>query len=483
MKTFFKYLGLLLLILIVVILFRTFTFKSKQLHEPQAAFLNLGDSCVLHLQEALRYQTVSYDDESLRDTAVFADFQKFLKQTYPLVFSEMEVERVNRFSLIIHWKGASAKAKPIILMAHQDVVPIEEATANLWDVPPFSGKIKNDFIYGRGAIDDKGSLISILESAELLLKQNFTPAVDIYFVFGHDEEISGLKGAKVIAELFKERRIVPAFVLDEGGIITEYKVPGLNKTAAVVGIAEKGYQTLHLKINIPGGHSSMPEKETALDEMAKAVVKLKEHPFPAELGTTVRNFLSYVGPEMPFVNKMAMANQWLFKPLITSSYSKSAAGDATIRTTTATTIFNSGIKENLIPGEAQVTVNFRTQPGATQKNVIDHVKKLVDDDRIKITPVGAGNEPKQVAKVDDPTFKYLQKTISAFHKDIIVAPYLVLGATDGRYFGELTSQVFRFNPFTDPEGFHGVNERIKIAEYKKGINFYYELIKNYKPMH
>jgi carboxypeptidase PM20D1 len=481
MKKFFKYLGIIFLLLIGIVLFRTFTFRSKQIATSEAKSLNLNDSCVLHLQKAIQFKTISYDDAALMDSSAFIGFQQFMVQTYPLTFAQLGLERVNKLGLILHWKGKSAKAKPIILMAHQDVVPAEEATLNKWDVAPFSGAIKNNMIYGRGAIDDKGSLIAILESVELLLKQGFIPETDIYLVFGHDEEASGLKGAKPMAQLFKDRKISPSFVLDEGGIITEYKVPGLTKTASVVGIAEKGYQTLTLKINIPGSHSSMPEKQTAIDEMAKAVVKLKENPFPVEFGTTVQNFLDYVGPEMPFVTKMAMANRWLFNPIIANTYSKTAAGNATIRTSMATTIFNAGIKENIIPGEAQATVNFRTQPGTTQKDVIDYVKKVIADDRIQIIPKGEGNEPKQVANVDDESFQYLQKTISTIKKGMIVAPYLALGASDGRYFGELTSQVFRFIPFPDPEGFHGVNERIKIEDFKRGIGFYYDLIKNYEP--
>jgi carboxypeptidase PM20D1 len=180
---------------------------------------------------------------------------------------------------------------------------------------------------------------------------------------------------------------------------------------------------------------------------------------------------------MPFVSKMAMANQWLFAPMIKSTYAKTPAGNATIRTTTATTIFNAGLKENLIPGEAEATVNFRTQPGVTREDVIDHVKKVIANDHIQIISIGEGNEPKQVADVKSESFKYLQKTISAYKKDIVVAPYLVLGATDGRYFANITAQVFRFIPFTDPEGFHGVNERIQVTEFKKGIGFYYELMK------
>ncbi|OAQ40811.1 peptidase M20 [Pedobacter psychrophilus] len=479
MKKLLKIIGVLFLILIIIILFRTLTFKSKQVKVHLAPKISLNDSCINHLQKAINFRTISYDDSKI-DSSQFIGFQKYLIEAYPLVFSKMKLEKVNDLSLILHWKGKSAKVKPIVLMAHQDVVPIEKATEKDWDALPFSGTVKSGFIYGRGTIDDKGSLIAILESAELLLKQGFIPLSDIYFVIGHDEEISGLRGARTIANLFKERKIKPAFILDEGGIITEYKVPGLNKTAAVVGIAEKGYQTLKLKIKIPGGHSSMPEERTAIDEMAKAVVKLKENPFPAKLTPIVQNFLSFVGPEMPFISKMAMANQWLFSSIIKSSYAKSGAGNATIRTTTATTIFNSGIKENLIPGEATATINFRTQPGITQEDVINHVRKAIDNNEIEIIPIGKGNSPTQIADINDESFKYIQTTIGKIKQDIIVAPYLVLGATDSRYFSENTSQIFRFTPFTDPEGFHGVNERIKISEFKNGINFYYLLMKDYK---
>ncbi len=477
MKKLLQIVGIIFFLVIAIVLVKTFLFKSKQVKVDSYKPLALNDSCVMRLQKAITFKTISYDDPAKMDSSAFYGFQSFLEESYPLVFSKMDIEKVNTFGLILHWKGKSATAKPVILMAHQDVVPIEEATKNNWDVDPFSGEIKDGFIYGRGAIDDKGSLIALLEGAEHLLKEGFIPTTDIYFVFGHDEEVMGLKGAKTMAQLFKDRKIAPAFVLDEGGIVTDFKVPGLKKTAAVVGIAEKGYQTLKLKINIPGGHSSMPEDKTAIDELTKAVVALKENPFKAELGETVQNFLEYIGPEMPFVSKMAMANQWLFAPMIKNTYAKSAAGNATIRTTTATTIFNAGIKENIIPGEAEAIINFRTQPGVSCEDVINHVKKVIANDSIKIIPQGDGNEPKQVADVDSEGFKYIQKTISAYKKDIVVAPYLVLGATDGRYFANITNQVFRFIPFTDPEGFHGVNERIKTTEFKKGIGFYYELMK------
>lgn len=467
------------LLLAIVVLINTFTFKSKQIAVEPAEFLNVPQSCIGNLQKAIRFKTISYDQANLIDSAAFLDFHTFLAQAYPLTFSKLKLEKVNDLSLILHWQGKNKALQPIILMAHQDVVPVEEATRKNWHADPFSGALKDDFIYGRGTIDDKGSLIAILESVELLIKDNFIPENDIYFVFGHDEEVTGKRGAKVIAALFKQRGIKPALVLDEGGIITNYKVPGLSQPAAVVGIAEKGYVSIDLKARIAGGHSSMPEKQTAIDELAKAIVKLKENQFPLELGPVTNLFMDYVGPEMPFVNKMAMANRWLFSSIIKSNYEKTAAGSATLRTTTATTIFNAGLKENLIPGEASATINFRTLPGVDTLAVINHIKKVINNPKIEISLRQGSSATAQIANINDKTFDYLQKTISAFQEEIIVTPYLVLGATDSRFFGDLTTQVFRFTPFTDPEGFHGVNERIKVTEFKKGIMFYYNFIKNY----
>jgi carboxypeptidase PM20D1 len=206
-------------------------------------------------------------------------------------------------------------------------------------------------------------------------------------------------------------------------------------------------------------------------------VKLKENPFPAELNYTINSFMDYIGPEMPFVQRMAFANRWLFSPLIKSIYSSKPGADAMIRTTTAPTIFQSGIKENVIPSTAKATINFRTQPGITTNYVIDYVKENVNDKRIKISVRGDNISPKAVANVSDSSFRYLQLAIRSWRKDVIVIPYLTLGATDGRYFSALTPQVYRFIPFNDIKGFHGVNEMVGVDEYKKAIQFYYYLIK------
>lgn len=475
MKKLFIALLFIILLLIVIILLNTFTTKSKQLNATALPELKVSDSAVAHLQQAIRIKTISQDSK-ITDTIAFNSFHSFLKSSYPLLFANGSVEYINQYSLLFHIKGKETK-HPIILMGHQDVVPVEAASASQWIADPFGGEIKGDTIYGRGAVDDKGAVIAIMEAAEQLLREGYVPKTNIYLAFGHDEEASGQNGGKALAALLKQRNIQPAFVMDEGGEITDHEIPGMHDPVALVGIAEKGYVTLDLTVNIPGSHSSMPAKQTAIDVLAEAVAELKETPFQQTLEFT-SSFMDYTGPEMPFVNRMAFANRWLFSPMIKSIYSKKPGADAMTRTTTAPTIFNSGIKENVIPTVAMATINFRTLPSTTVDDVVKHVREVTNDERIKIIVRPNPNSVQAVADVNHSSFTHVQKTIRGWRKDVKVTPYLVLGATDGRFFTILTPQVYRFIPFNDVKGFHGINERVGVNEFKKGIAFYYWLMKN-----
>jgi len=478
MKKFLLFVTAIIVVVVLIVLIRTFTTQSKQVTAKALPAISVNDSAVQHLQSALRIPTVS-NDAATTDSTAFHQFHAFLTTTFPLLHSKATVEKINGYSLLFTIKGSNPASKPIVLMAHQDVVPVEESARKLWRADPFSGAVIGDTLYGRGAVDDKGSLVAILEATEQLLREGFQPRCDVYIALGHDEEATGKAGAVNIAALLKQRNITPAFVLDEGGEVTAHEIPGVTKPVALVGIAEKGYVTVDLSINIAGSHSSMPAKETAIDQLAKAVSRLKENPFEATLNPSINAFMDYMGPEMSFVQRMAFSNRWLMSSLIKNTYSKRPGPDAMIRTTSAPTLFNAGVKENVIPTIASATINFRTLPGTTVNDVVQHIKQVIKDDRINITPRAGSSQPSAIADVNDSSFTYLQKIIRGWRTDVVVTPYLVLGATDGRYFTSLTPQVFRFVPFTDIKGFHGVNERIGISEYKEAIRFYYHLIKNY----
>ncbi len=468
------------LALVIIVLVNTFRSTSIQSSFETKAAPELSEKSLRNFAEAIRYKTISYGDTSRLDTAQFLGFHRFLQKTYPLVHQKLTKEKINGYSLLYRWEGKDQSLNPIVLMAHQDVVPIEEASANMWTVDPFTGTVKDDFIWGRGTTDDKINLISILEATEKLLGENFQPERTIYFAFGHDEEIGG-KGARTIAAILKSRNIKADLVLDEGGIITTDKVPGMSKPVALLGTSEKGYMSLELSVERNGGHSSMPEAETSIDILTKAIVRLREKPFEARFSPSTEGFIKNLGPEMPFVNKMAFANIWLFKPMVIGIYEKSGAGNAMIRTTAVPTIIDAGIKDNVVPTVATATVNFRLLPGDSSSLVIKKIKELINDERVKITSETSFiSEPSAVTKEDSYAYKKVDELVKKSYAGMTTSPFLMIGGTDSRFFGEVSDGIIKFSPMIDPIGFHGIDERVSLKSYQGSIWFFEQLIREAK---
>ena len=467
----------LLFLLAGVVLYNTFQFTSDRESVTAIPAPPLSDQSVQNFQRALSFKTISYGDSALFDSTQFLQFRKFLDDTYPETFKKLKPEIIEGYSLLYTWEGKDPKQKPVVLMAHQDVVPIEEATKVMWTVDPFGGVVKENFIWGRGTTDDKINLISIMEAVEKLLKEGFQPDRTIYLAFGHDEEIGG-KGAKAIARLLKERNIAAEFVLDEGGIITEDKLPGVSKPVALLGTAEKGYLSLKLSVKAQGGHSSMPEKETAIDILSKALVNLRSNPFDADLSEPMNDLMQSVGPEMPFVQRMAFANPWLFKKLILSTYEKSNTGDAMIRTTIVPTIIEAGIKDNVVPTVASAVVNFRLMPNHNSKDAIEGVKQKINDDRVSISALSTIAEASPVTNIKSFGYQKISTAIQKSYPQVITSPFLVIGATDSRHFTEVSSNIIKFSPMVDPIGFHGIDERVSLESYRTALWFYEQLLRD-----
>lgn len=476
-KKLFLFLLIVLLALVGVVLFNTFTFKSNQ--QPLAAVSapEVTELSLQHFQQALSYKTISYGDPSLFDSIQFTGFREFLKSTYPKTHETLSREIVEGYSLLYKWEGKNPDLKPVVLMAHQDVVPIEEATKSMWTVDPFGGVIKDNFIWGRGTTDDKINVIAILETVEKLVSENFQPERTVYLIFGHDEEIGG-KGAIAIARLLKERNIAAEFILDEGGIITAEKIPGITKPVALLGTSEKGYMSLKLTVTAQGGHSSMPEKETSIDILSKALYNLRSNPFEADFTEPMRGLMESLGPEMPFVQRMAFANPWLFKKLILGTYSESNTGDAMIRTTIVPTIIEGGIKDNVVPTVATAVVNFRLLPGHSSEQAIEGVKNKINDERLNITPLSTLSEASPVTPVKGFGYQKIASTIQKSYPQLITSPFLVIGATDSRHFTEVSSNIIKFSPAIDPIGFHGIDERVSLESYKTALWFYEQLLRD-----
>jgi carboxypeptidase PM20D1 len=367
-------------------------------------------------------------------------------------------------------------------MAHLDVVPVETGTEDQWTHPPFSGEIADGFIWGRGSMDIKEGVVGILEAVELLLKEGFQPRRTVYLAFGHDEEIGGSEGARVIADELKRRISSLEYVLDEGGSITEGIVPGMESPVALVGIAEKGYVSLELSVESEGGHSSMPPPETAIGILSAALIALERHQMPASFSGVINRLFAHIGPEMNFVRKLVFANTWLFSPFIVHKLAQSPYTNAMIRTTTAPTIVQGGTKENILPKKATCVVNFRILPGDTVASVTDHVKTVIDDPRITIRPLKQSWNPSMVSDDAGECFQTLHKTINQIFPDVMVAPFLVTGATDSRHYVGISKNIFKFVPFMasreDLKRVHGTDERISIEDYEQCIRFYVQFIRN-----
>lgn len=400
-----------------------------------------------------------------------------LASAFPKVHAALAREIIGEHSLLFTWKGKDDAKKPIILCAHMDAVPVENGTEAAWTHPPFDGAIEGGFVWGRGALDDKGSLVAILAAVEALLDEGFTPARTVYLAFGHDEEISGKQGAARIAQTLASRGVHAELALDEGSAIVEGVVTDVPAPVAAIGIAEKGYVSVDLETAIPGGHSSMPARDNALTVLARAVERLQGDSMPARIDGATAQFFAWAAPEMRFGPRLALANTWVTGPLVRRMLGRSPTLGASLRTTTAVTVFHAGVKDNVVPAVANATVNFRVLPGDTTDDVLAHVSRVIDDPRIKATPqAGSRTEPSRVSSVEARGFGLLARTVREVFPGTVVAPSLVLGATDGRYYAGVADDVYRFFPFRlgaeDLKRIHGKDERIGVGVLADGVRFY-----------
>jgi len=484
MRSAARILGLGLALLAAVLLLRAVSLRSRQFSVEPAPRAPLdAQALATRLAGGLRFATISNQDGVGRDDAAFEGLQRYLEQQYPLLHQSFERERVGDFSLLYTWRGSDASQPPVVLMAHQDVVPVEPGTESSWEHPPFAGEIDGGFVWGRGALDDKVNLFGELEAAEALLHDGVRPRRTILFVFGHDEELGGAGGAARIAALLAQRGLKPLLVVDEGGSILQGVVPGVTAPVAAVGIAEKGYVSVELEAEAQGGHSSTPPGETSIGILADAVRSLERTPPPARLDGASRMLLELgVGPEASLPFRVVYGNLWLLRPLVERVLARIPATSAMIRTTTALTLFNAGIKDNVIPSRATAVVNFRILPGDSIESVMTHVRKVVTDPRIRIRSLPKQREPSPLSRMGGEGWELLARSIREVRPDAIVAPYLMLAGTDSRYFCDLSDSVYRFMPLPlaleDTRRIHGSNERISVEDYADLVRTYRRLLEN-----
>lgn len=472
----------LIVILFTVIIFRALNFKpeEKNIKSTENSTLDIN-MAAQHLSGAVKIKTISCSDYRNVDWSEFKRLIEYYKSTYPLVHEKLQMEIINEYSILYRWKGKNEKALPVLLTAHLDVVPVENGTENDWKLPPFSGEISDGYVWGRGTLDVKIQSISILEAVEKLLKENFIPERDVYMAFGHDEEVGGDEGAIHIAKELKSRGIRFEYVLDEGGCVTEGMIKEISSPIAVIGIAEKGYANIKLIAEGGGGHSSMPPKHTAVGEISQAIVNLENNQCKTKIIKPIENMLKCLGPHMSFINRMIIANLWLFGPLFKKIFSKSNTGNALLRTTTAATMLEGSVEPNILPQRASAIVNFRIIPGETGQDLLEHIKSVIRNDNIKLEPLRL-EDPSKISSVDSFGYEIINNAINKIFPEAVTTPYIVLGGTDARKYEEVCDNIYRFSPYklksSELGTMHGTNECISLENIEKCIRFFIEILQN-----
>ena len=473
-------------------------FSSMQMQGIEKVEVQVDlEGATQRLSKAVQFKTISNQDRSDFDEQAFKDYHQFLEESYPLVHKTLKREEVGDprpFSLIYTWEGKDPSLPPAIFMAHQDVVPIAEESRDQWEVEPFSGDVKDGYIWGRGSLDDKNQIHAILEATEMKLKEGFQPDRTILFVFGHDEEVGGPEGAKHAADIIEQRYDKIAFVMDESAPLIPGVFAGIRENTALIGIAQKGFVSLEIAINGVGGHSSQPGDESNIVALAKAVEKVEAAQFPYKIHEAVRYQYRFMGPELaeeqqPLYKAVAYGNDDTVTDLEEKFLEAMATNQITramIHTTTAVTMFNAGVKDNVLPPAATAVVNFRPMPGDTPEVIIEHVRKAIGDDRMTIRDISASTPATNVADPHGEGFKILEKTIrQTWGNDLIVSPFFVIGGSDSKHFQArsfapdvYTMTAIQLESTKEFEGFHGVNERILVDEYGRSIGFFYQLMDN-----
>ncbi len=412
----------------------------------------------------------------------FVDLHRLLTRSFPAAHAVMQRQEIGQHALLYVWPGTDPQAPPIALLAHQDVVPIAPGTQADWTHGPFSGAIQDGYVWGRGAWDDKGNLMAIMEAVEMLARAGFRPRQTIYLAFGADEELGGDDGAVRIAARFKQQGIRLGLVLDEGLLITHGMVPGVSKPVALIGVAEKGYTTLQLTVKSQPGHTSMPPRHSAIGILSEAITRLEAQQMPAHLEGVPKDMFEAIAPEVPGVQRWILSNLWLTGPLVIGQLEKTPSANAMLRTTGVATVIQAGDRENVMPGVATASVNYRLLPGDRSDAVLAHARQVVSGLDVQIERMPQVSEASPVSSRQTGAYGLVARSLRELQPDVVVAPGLLMGGTDARHYASVSEVTLRFSPVHAAAGdlarFHGSNERISMANHAQMIQFYERLLRN-----
>ncbi|WP_426752697.1 M20/M25/M40 family metallo-hydrolase [Myxococcus sp. Y35] len=439
------------------------------------------------LSEAIQHRTISYptgyDETKLNESRkAFVAFRDWVSRTYPAFSAVAKREVVGDYSLLFTWQGTDASLDPVLLMAHMDVVPLDPLSESDWLHPPFAGVIAEDQVWGRGALDMKGALVTQLEAAERLIQDGYQPRRTILFAFGHDEENGGLEGNRRIADLLASRGVRLFFSSDEGGGLAGPIFPGVAQDIAVVGVAEKGLLVVELTTRGDGGHASapLPFEHLAIGKLVTVLKRLGRLRFRNAMARPTEWMLEELAPDSGPVQRMLYKHMRLSRPFLTQLMGHVEASSAMFHTTMAPTVVAGGLKENSLPVEARAVLNLRLHFVDTVKGVLERIRRVAGK-LAEVRVLEPAREASPIANVDGEAYRLLKATIEQAKPGVLVVPYLVSACTDSVYFQALTDNVFRFTPLPIGPGelilIHGNNERVGIPQLGTAVTFYMRLIR------
>lgn len=470
-----------ILILISALFLNTLRFRKKNRRLIRPYPFEITPEVIQKFKKAISIKTVTHSDYEKNNLIEFQKFQHFIREMYPTVSSRLEMNFLSDYSCVISWTGRKKSLKPVLLIAHYDVVPVVE---DEWSVNPFEGVEKEGFIWGRGTLDTKNTLTAILESVEVLLNEGFVPDRTVYMAFGGDEETQGTEGAGRISTYFKEQEIEFDWLLDEGGVVAENSFSMVQKPLALIGISEKGYVNLKVSSKGQGGHSSMPPAHTAAGLVSRAVSIIENNPFRASITPTIRAFLLGITPEVSFPIAIIMANHRLFAPIIKFLLLKNPSSAALIRTTQAVTIMSAGTKENVLPSSAEAIINYRILPGESVSSVLKRTQNLLKNKKVQVEVLNENdsNDPIEESSINTEAFHLIDEIIQGVFPGSLTVPYMMTGATDSKHYKNICDNIYRFSPMSlssdEISLIHSADERISVENYKKAIQFYITVLKN-----
>ncbi len=467
-------LAVMLLLLLAAVIIAAAGGKKIPVINNYATPVELQDEYASKLAQMLKYETVALSSGG--SEGQFEQYFAVLQQLFPLFFQKAKrIEIENAYFFLI--EGTKKDGNPNLVMSHSDVVKAE----GQWKYPPFGGVVAEGKIFGRGSQDIKGMLLTIFQSLENLLQKGWAPIDDLYILSGKDEETGG-KGAKNCAQWFRQNNITLETVLDEGGTVANGLFPGVENDLALLGMAEKGYIDIKFTAKRKGGHSSAPQKDNSVAALAKFICYCsKRKVFKAHYLPVIKETFKTIAPYCAFPLRIVMCNMWLFSGLLKVVLPKlSPQVGALVSSNMVFTMIEGSKSSNVLPPSASAVANIRYLNDENAADIIARLTKLAKKFGIETESKALLiKKASSVTPTSAPQYAFIKSLIEKHMPSTIVAPYLMIGATDSCAFDGVAKQTVRFCPIRVSSKqlvtVHAPDENIGVTELAKGV----ELMQDY----